>query len=284
VRRVARFRTRFAQLPEARQRRLARLTALVVVVVLWEVTGRLLGTVMFAPLSVVVPTLVDLVAGGRVLPALASTVVEMALGFALAVVTGVPVGYLMGRSRTVERSLNPVVGGLLVTSTSAMLPLLLVLFGIGLKLRLVVVWLACVAHLSLSVYHGVRGVDRRYLDVSRAFGVPTAMHYRRVLLPATLPSLAAGLRLGVGRAIQGIVLIETYTLVGYGGLVYQAGTGSVSTAPVLALVLLLMGLAYGLRLAVDAATRALVPWTDTAGDDPATGAPARRPAAGVEAP
>lgn len=256
-------RHRLARLPEPRQRRLVQVVSLLCVLLLWEGLGRLLGALLLAPPSVVLPTLVGFVRTGWVLPALAQTVFELSVGFTLAVVTGVPVGYLMGRSRLAAHALNPVVGGLLVTSTSAMLPMLLVLFGIGFRLRLVVVWLVCVSHLSLSVYHGARDIDHRYLDVSRSFDVPRAMRYRRVILPATLPSLAAGLRLGVGRAIHGIVLIETYTLVGYGGVLYQAGSGSVSTAPVLGLVLLLMALAYGFRLAVDAATRALVPWAET---------------------
>lgn len=258
---VSTLRTRFGDLPESRQRRLVQFGTLLVLAVGWEALGTLLGPVFLAPLSSVVRTYLDLLLEGPMLGLLLGTLYDMSVGLVLAVAVGVPTGFLMGRSRAGHDLFNPHVSGLLVISTSSLLPLLLVLFGLGFDLRIVVVWLASVAHVTINVYHGAAGIDSRYLDVSRSFDLPLSLQFRRVLLPATLPFVMGGLRLGLGRAIQGILLVETYTLVGYGGLIYQYGTQSVSTAPVLALILTIMALAYVGRRGLEAVERRVAPWT-----------------------
>ena len=240
-----------------------KLLSIFIVAGVWEFLGQQLGVVLFAPLSEVIPTYIDLALNGPMIPTLLGSLQEMFLGYALAVAVAVPTGLVMGRVSVVEKTIEPWVSAAFVTSTSALLPVLIIFLGIGFKLRLTVVFLACVWHILLNVYHGSKGVSEEYLDVGRSFDLPRWKMFANITLPATLPFLAAGLRMGLGRALRGIILAETYILIGYGGLIGNYGNQSISTAPVLALILTIMFLGSGLTTVLEKLQERFMPWADT---------------------
>lgn len=260
---LSRIQTKFGALSEKQQKGLVQFSALLIFIVLWELTGQILGSILFAPLSEVIPTYIDLAVNGPMYTSLVDTMREAFIGFTLAVIFAVPVGLLMGRTIAGEGFFNPFVSALLVTSTSSMLPLLLVLFGIGFKLRIVVVWIASVAHITINIYHGARGIDEEYVDVGRSFGASRWLRIRSIALPAAFPYIMAGLRMGIGRAIQGIILIETYILTGYGGLLYRYGSQSVTTESILAFIITIMVLAYTFRIGLEKLQERIAPWANT---------------------
>lgn len=253
----------FGTLSRTQKRYAVQILSILIVASVWEIVGQQLGTVLFAPLSEVIPTYIDLALSGPMIPILLGSLREMFLGYALAVAFAVPTGLVMGRVSVAEKTIEPWVSAAFVTSTSALLPVLIIFLGIGFKLRLTVVFLACVWHILLNVYHGSKGVSEEYLDVGRSFDLPQWKMFASITLPATLPFLAAGLRMGLGRALRGIILAETYILVGYGGLIGMFGNQSISTAPVLALILTIMFLGSGLTTVLEKLQERFMPWADT---------------------
>jgi NitT/TauT family transport system permease protein len=246
-----------------RKKHVIQALSLVVVALLWELTGQALGAVLFAPLSEVIPTYIDLAVNGEMFPVLGGTLRDMLIGYGLAVLFAVPTGLVMGRSMVADKTLNPWVSAMFVTSTSALLPMLIIIFGIGLQFRIVIVWLACVWHILLNVYHGAKGVDQMYVDVGRSFDVSSPRMFLTITLPATLPYVMAGLRMGISRAIRGVILAETYIIVGYGGLIATYGRQSITTESVLALILTIMFLGFALNNGLERLQQRFIPWADT---------------------
>ena len=235
--------------------------ALIVALVLWEIVGQLLPPVLFAPFSAVAASYIEL-AQGPMFELGIQTLREMLMGFGLAVAFAVPVGLIMGRSHLADKMINPWVQAFFATATSALLPLLIILFGIDLTFRIAIVWLACVWHILINIYHGARSVDRDYIDVGRTFDISTTKFYRSIVFPAIMPFTVAGLRMGLTRSIRGIILAEFYIATGYGGLLRQYANQSADLAPVLALALTIMVFGYVLRIGLEKVQVWLFPWSD----------------------
>ena len=157
------------------------------------------------------------------LPTLATTLRQLSVGFGLAVAVGVPVGLLMGSARAVDDFLAPYVNTLFVTSKEALLPFLITLFGVALQFRVAVVFLFAVFFIIMNTAAGVRGVDPGLLETARAFRVPRRRMFTKVVLPASLPYVIAGLRLGLATAIKGMVIAELWVTAGVGLLLKNFG-------------------------------------------------------------
>jgi ABC-type nitrate/sulfonate/bicarbonate transport system permease component len=148
---------------------------------------------------------------------------------------------------------------LIVTSVASLLPLFILGFGTGFEFRVVVVFTACVFYIMLTAYQGARDVGRRWLDVGRAFSASPLQRFRKIILPAVFPYLLTGARIGVGQALRGMVIAEMFVIVGFGGLVHEAGL-EVSTSALLALLVLLMAVALAANEALRWAAHRLAPW------------------------
>jgi len=126
----------------------------------------------------------------------------------------------MGFSSTVDALLDSYVNVLFVTSVSSMLPLLIIFAGTGLGFYVFVVFLFAVFHVVLIVRSGVAAVDDDLVETARVFGARGRQLYRHVLLPAALPSVGAALRVGLDRAIKGVVVAELWIYSGLGNLLH----------------------------------------------------------------
>jgi ABC-type nitrate/sulfonate/bicarbonate transport system permease component len=148
---------------------------------------------------------------------------QLGLGFALAVGIGVPIGLLMGSIRAVDDLLAPFVNTLFVTSKEALLPFLIVLFGTQLRFRVAVVVLFAVFIIVMNTAAGVRSVSPNLLETSRAFRMPIHRVFTRVVVPASSAYIIAGIRLGLGMAIKGMVIAEIWVTFGIGLLLKNFG-------------------------------------------------------------
>lgn len=254
--------TAFHRLTERQQRWTIRAVTLAAVCLLWEGVGLYLGNLFFAPLSDVVPAYVSLATDGEMIAALLVTLREMFIGFVLAVVVAIPIGLVMGRNQVVEEALSPWVSAMFVTATASLLPLFVILFGIGFNFRLVIVLISCIWFILLNTHHGAKGVNRDYVDVGRSFSASRFQTFRDIVLPATLPFIFAGLRMGLIHALRGVILAQTFIEFGYGGLLSQWANQSADTAPILALILTLVVLGYALRVFLEKAEGYLFPWSE----------------------
>lgn len=230
-----------------------------VILIGWEIAGRMLGDMLLSPPSTVLPLLISIIEEGRALRALADSMAQMLLGFALACMIGMPVGTMMGRIRFIDALVHPWVSMLVVTSVAALVPIVMLLLGTGLTMRVAIVFLGSVGYVLLTAYHGARGIDAKLVDAARSFSITGVGLYRKVLLPALYPYLVTGARLGLIHAIRAMIMAEMFVITGYGGLIFQTGL-DLSVGPLLAYLLLLMIFSTSATAILQRIGNATAPW------------------------
>lgn len=201
------------------------LLAAVVVFGSWELYGRFGNPLLLPPVSDVLAGLVEITLNGALPAALLSSLQLLAVGFGLSLAAGTLLGILIGRSELAHRTFGPFLNALYATPDIALLPLILLWFGFGMPGRVVVVFLAAFFPIMINTYAGVRDAPRDLLEVAASFGVRSEIgRLRRVVLPAAIPLIMAGYRLGIGRAVVGMAVAEVYLrLGGIGALIVQYG-------------------------------------------------------------
>jgi NitT/TauT family transport system permease protein len=197
---------------------------------------------------------------GELVSALLDSLSSLLVGFCLAIIVGITVGFFMGWYGPAGRTLNPFVSALYVVPTAALVPMFIIWFGLGFTARTVTVFLFCVFEILVSTYTGVRNVDRNLVDAARAFGASRWQLFSRVVSYASLPYIFAGLRMGISRAVKGMVVAELlFAVTGLGGLISNAAN-YYRTDKVFVGVLVLALLGVVLAGAVQILERRLVPW------------------------
>ncbi len=148
------------------------------------------------------------VTNGEIFPHIAVSFQEFALGFVIALAIGIPIGILIGLFRRVDYLFNGLLAGLNATPNVALIPLIILLFGLGLQSKVVVVLLSTFFAVVVTTFTGVQSTARRHLDITRSFGGSPWLAFRSVVLPSTLPFIISGIRIGAGRALVGVVSAE----------------------------------------------------------------------------
>jgi NitT/TauT family transport system permease protein len=138
---------------------------------------------------------------------LLATLELIAVGFAISLV-GIPVGFLMGRWRTAEALIDPWINALYAIPMVAIAPIIYLLAGGSFLADLVIVFLMTFFTITLNTFHGVRYVSNAYAEVGKSFGASEGQFTRHILLPASLPDIVSGMRLGLGRAVLASIVAE----------------------------------------------------------------------------
>jgi NitT/TauT family transport system permease protein len=234
--------------------------ALVGLAVAWELVGRLDASMFLPPLSRVAVTWWQLLQDGTLARAASSSLVSLAKGFVPAAVLGVVVGCAMGRFAVVRHVLDGWVNALMSAPLSALVPILIALFGVRDTVVAATVFMFSFFVIVVNTLTGVRGADRSLVDMARAFGASEVALFGRIYLPAALPAVMLGLRLGVVQAVKGMVVGEMLiSLVGLGErLIYYGNTFLITELYAVILSVLVVALLAG-HLA-QACDRALVRW------------------------
>jgi ABC-type nitrate/sulfonate/bicarbonate transport system permease component len=160
--------------------------------------------------SRIVRAAVEMFADGSILYDLQVSGLEFIVGYGLAVIIGVPLGILMGWYRRLNAVLDPFVSALYATPRIALLPLVMIWFGIGIESKIAIVFLGAVFPILVNTITGVRTVQADFVKVARSFGANDRQMFLTVALPSSVPLLLTGLRLGLGHALVGIVVGEMY--------------------------------------------------------------------------
>ena len=187
----------------------------VALLVAWELLPRIFtlsaGTrLFFAPPSQVVGTLWQMFATGTIWRPLGASASGFSLGLGLAIIVGLPLGVLLGRSRMLTAMLDPFVTAFNATPRLVFLPLIMLWFGLGLWSTVVIVFIGALFPILINTYEGVRNADKVLINVVRSFGAGEWDIARLVVLPNSLPYIVAGLRLAIGRAVLGVVVAEFF--------------------------------------------------------------------------
>lgn len=190
-------------------------TSILMLIVVWEVLPRLIpmkaGTkLFFTTPSQIIGTLWNLFATGSIWAPLGVSAAGFGLGLALSIVVGLPLGVLIGRSRTLNAMLDPFVTAFNATPRLVFLPLLMLWFGLGLEMKVVIVFIGALFPILINTYEGVRNADKTLINVVRSFGASEWDVARLVVVPNAMPYIIAGLRLAIGRAVLGVVVAEFF--------------------------------------------------------------------------
>jgi len=237
-----------------------RLLSVVTLALLWEIAGRTGNSRLLPPLSTVVVAWFELLVSGQLFRALSISLQAMALGYVLSVLFGVPLGLLMGRYRRLESFLDIYMTALLTVPMISFIPFLVIAFGLGLHSRVWIVFLFAFVIIAINTTAGVRNVDATLTEMARSFGARESDLFLKVIVPAALPMIMAGLRLGMGRAVLGMVTSELIlAVVGFGAML-MTFSASYNSPALFATILTIVLLAVALLALIQYLDRRLMPW------------------------
>jgi NitT/TauT family transport system permease protein len=195
----------------------------VVLIILWEISARVENNLLLPPASTVFRTLWEITLDGTLVANALASLGRVASGFVCAALVGIPVGLIMGYYRTIDWSLAGIVNGLRPIPVAAWVPLSIILMGIGEKPAVFLVFLGTVWPILLSTIQGVHSVPKHLLWAALTMGATAPQIFARVVLPAALPSILTGLRVGVGTAFTCVIVAELIAVrSGLGYLITEA--------------------------------------------------------------
>ncbi|MCX7299096.1 MAG: ABC transporter permease [Rhodobacterales bacterium] len=188
----------------------AGLPLLIAFCALWEIAPRLgwMNPIFFPPLSSVLAALLDLIASGTMGKHIGISLQRAALGFGLAVAVAIPLGFLMGRYTPFEKATDLLVQTLRNTSQFALLPVFVLLLGIGEASKIAITFYAAVFFLLVNTIVGVKSVDPLLLKAARSMGTSDWDLFRKVIFPWAIPFIVAGARLGVKASLFSVIAAE----------------------------------------------------------------------------
>lgn len=186
---------------------------------LWELAGHAEVTILLPPITAIAARLVEIVPTPVFAEALAITGEAFLLGNAIAILVGVPTGVLMGRLRIADELLLPWVNLFVSAPLSALVPVIMLLFGIGQTTIVTTVVLFAVWIVVLDTRAGVRGIPPSLLEMARSYGAGPLQCVFKIHLLAALPEILTGIRMGVIRGVKGLVIGQLLvSVVGFGQL------------------------------------------------------------------
>lgn len=225
-----------------------------VFVLAWHWAAHLTGAKVLPTPLAVLAALVELARSGRLLRHAGASLARVGTGFTLAALAGIPLGMLVGFNRAAHQVVNPVIQLLRPVSPLAWTPLAIVLFGVSDLAAVFLISLAAFFPIVVAAASAVRQTPPIYLAVGRNFGLTSAALYRRVVFPAALPGMIAGLRIALGVAWVVVVAAEMLAVEsGLGYLIIDARNAGKRYDLVVAVMLIIGALGLGL----DALTREL---------------------------
>jgi len=185
-----------------------RLASLVAFLLLWEWAARARISFNFPGPGATLRALWDLLVSGALLGATATSAQSLVLGFGAAILFGVPFGLLMGVVRPIGRVARVYFDLLIALPTAALIPLVILTFGINIISSAAIVFIFSVPFITMNAYGGVRDVQPRLVEMARSFTASWRHLFIRVVLPSATPLILAGLRYGLSRAFVGLIIAE----------------------------------------------------------------------------
>jgi NitT/TauT family transport system permease protein len=242
--------------------------SLVVLLGAWEIFGRDVNPVFGSYPSAIAEAGWQLARTGKLWAALSDSLRPFLVGYGLAILIGVPVGLVTGRFRTVEAAIGIYITAGYAMPLVALVPLLVLWLGLGFAVKVAVIFLMSVFPICINTWVGVTAVPKTLIEVGKSFVAPDTVILRRIVLPATLPYIMAGIRLAVGRAVVAMVIAEFFTSISGLGAIIITSANNFDTATMFVPIVILMVMAIGLTYLIGAVERWVAPWqAEIAGRD-----------------
>jgi ABC-type nitrate/sulfonate/bicarbonate transport system permease component len=244
------------------------LSSVTVLIALWEWFGRDINPVFGSYPSAIADAFWELAQSGKLAAATFESLRPFVAGYGLAILFGVPLGLVIGRYRVAEAALGIYVTAGYAMPLVALVPLLVLWLGLGFAVKAAVVFLMSVFPICINTWLGVTAVPKSLIEVGKSFVAPNTVILRRIILPATLPYIMAGIRLAVGRAVVAMVIAEFFTTISGLGAIIINSANNFDTATMFVPIVLLMVMAIGLNGLIGLIERRVAPWqAEIAGRD-----------------
>jgi ABC-type nitrate/sulfonate/bicarbonate transport system permease component len=201
--------------------------AVAIFLVIWELVGNVLQLInpmfMSAP-SLIFNAAVQLFGSGEIYNDLYVSGVELFWGYLLSAVVAVPFGIMVGWYKRASYVFDPFINAMNATPRVALLPLVIIWLGIGILSKVGIIFLGAVFPILINARDGVKTTPYNLLTAARSFGASEWIVFKSVVFPSTIPFILSGLRLGLGRAIVGVMVGELYAATaGIGFMITVAG-------------------------------------------------------------
>jgi NitT/TauT family transport system permease protein len=229
---------------------------------LWEAAARRgrISTLFFPAPSIIGSTLLRLIRSGRLSENLSASLSRLLFGFVLGAFPGLVLGVLVGWSRTLRVIVDPIVAAVHPIPKVSLLPLIMIIFGIGEASKVVTIAIVCFFPMLIGSMAAVREISPIYFEVAENYGAGLRKLFARVVLPATLPLVLNTTRLSLNTAVVLTMAVELITAHrGLGALIWYAWE-TLRTEELYATLTVAALLGIGINEVLQRLTKALVPW------------------------
>ena len=228
----------------------------------WEILTRLeiINPFYFPPISAIVVKGYELFANGSIWEHVWFSLTNFIIGFLASVALGVVLGVPMGWYKNICKTFDPLLSGIYATPLIALLPLIIMMFGLGAVSKIIMTILAAVFPILINTMVGIANTDHRLITMARAFGAKDSQIFLKVSLPGSLPYLVAGMRVALGRALVYIVVAEQYGAATGLGYLSSVAAQRFQMAAMFVPIIIIAGLGAGLNELLKAAERRLEKW------------------------
>lgn len=217
--------------------------------VLWEIVGRLGLTILIPPLSTTIEKLIEIVGTPGFWDALALTLKTFVIGSAISILAGVPIGILMGRLPVLDRLLLPWVNTFISAPLSALVPVVMALFGFGETTIILTVVLFAIWIIILDARAGAHAISPSLVEMARVYGATNWQAFSKIFVLSAMPEILTGVRLGLLRAVKGVIIGQLLvSVVGFGRL-FEIYSSNFLMEHMWALLLVLFALASAIDMA-----------------------------------
>lgn len=233
----------------------------VLILIVWELVAPFINPIFFTSPSLIAVAFYETMVSGELPYFLAQSLEVMVYGLVIAIVVGIALGVAMARLRWLDWALDLPINALYAMPLVAVVPLLVLWFGIYLKAKIIVVFLFAVFPLLINTYQGVRECDKGLLEVAQSFRSSEWRTWQDVLLPFAVPYIIAGIRLAIGRGLIGMIIAEFYTTISGLGFMITKYANVFAMDKTFVPVIVLMVLGVSLTTLLKWAGRRIAPWS-----------------------
>jgi NitT/TauT family transport system permease protein len=233
---------------------------LAIILIAWQITGPFINPIFFSYPSKIAIAFYETAVSGELLYYLGQSLEVLIYALLIAIAVGIPLAIAMARVRWLDWALDLPINALYATPLVALVPILVLWFGIYLKAKIIIVFLFAIFPIVINTYQGVRECDKNMLEVARSFRSTEQQVWFDVLLPFALPYIAAGIRLAIGRGRVGMIIAEFYTTISGLGFMVTKYANLFAMDKTFVPVIVLMVLGVTLTSVLKAVERRIAPW------------------------
>lgn len=229
---------------------------------MWELAGKSINPLFASYPSQIGLELWNIAVDGTLLPAIFDSAAPFLVGFLLAVVVGIPIGVALGRSVVFRAAFGSYIVALYMMPVIALIPLYMLWFGLGFAVKVAIIFTMSIFPIIINTWDGVSSVPKTMIELGQTFLASKSQIVFKIVLPASVPFIMTGIRLGIGRGIVAMIVAEFFTgVTGLGALIIMA-SNQFNTPGLFAPIFVLMLIGVGLTRLVGWIEHMVAPWRD----------------------